>query len=206
MPRSRGWRRCPTELSQPGRGTVFITQESLMRVQLTCAIAAMLLLAACDSPEEREAAYLKSGKELYESGQLSKAAIEFRNALKINPTGVEAKYFSDRIYETKGYVPRAVSAFQEVALQDPNHRAVQLKLGQYALMNSDAAQASDRADKLIALDSNQPDGHTMKGAALLMMGKLPEAEAEARAALALKPHDEDATIVLASQRARQKKF
>jgi tetratricopeptide (TPR) repeat protein len=177
-----------------------------MRFRLTCAIAAMLLLAACDSPEEREAAYLKSGKELYESGELSKAAIEFRNALKINPTGVEAKYFTALIFERKGNVPRAISAFQEVALQDPNNRAVQLKLGQYALMNSDATQASDRADKLIALDSNQPDGHTMKGAALLMMGKLPEAEAEARAALALNPHDEDATIVLASQRARQKKF
>ncbi len=177
-----------------------------MRVQLICAIAAMLLLAACDSPEEREAAYLKNGKELYESGQLSKAAIEFRNALQINPTGVEAKYFTALIFERKGNVPRAISAFQEVALQDPNNREVQLKLGQYALMNGDAAQASDRADKLIALDSNKPDGHTMKAAALLMMNKLDEAEAEARVALTLKPHDEDATIVLASQRARQKKF
>src|SRR5688572_13272669 len=190
MPRSRGWRRCPSELSQPGRGTVFITQESLMRVQLICAIAAMLLLAACDSPEEREAAYLMSGKELYESGELSKAAIEFRNALKVNPTGVEAKYFTALIFERKGNVPRAISAFQEVALQDPNNRAVQLKLGQYALMNSDPAQASDRADKLIALDSSKPDGHTMKAAALLMMNKLAEAETEAKIALTLKPHDE----------------
>ena len=177
-----------------------------MRVQLICAIAAMLLLAACDSPEEREAAYLKSGKELYESGQLSKAAIEFRNALQINPTGVEAKYFTALIFERKGNVPRAISAFQEVALQDPNNREVELKLGQYALMNGDAAQASDRADKLIALDSNKPDGHTMKAAALLMMNKLAEAETEAKTALTLKPHDEDAIIVLASQRARQKKF
>jgi cellulose synthase operon protein C len=177
-----------------------------MRVRLTCAIAAMLLLAACDSPEEREAAYLKSGKELYESGELSKAAIEFRNALKINPTGVEAKYFTALIFERNGNVPRAISAFQEVALQDPSNRDVQLKLGQYALMNGDAAQARDRADKLIALDSSKADGHTMKAAALLMMSKLPEAEAEANIALSLKPHDEDATIVLASQRARQNKF
>lgn len=179
-----------------------------MRFPLTsaCAIAAMLLLAACDSPEEREAAYLKSGKELYEQGELSKAAIEFRNALKVNPTGVEAKYFTALIYEQKGNIPRAISAFQEVSLQDPNNRDVQLKLGQYALMSGDAAQASDRADKLIVLDSNKPDGHTMKAAALLMMNKLPEAETEAKAALALKPHDADATIVLASQRARQQKF
>lgn len=177
-----------------------------MRFPLTCAIAAMLLLAACDSPEEREAAYLKSGKELYESGELSKAAIEFRNALKINPTGVEAKYFTALIYEKKGNVARAISTFQEVALQDANNRDVQLKLGQYALMNGNAAEAAEHADKLVALDSNKADGHTMKAAALLMMNKLTEAEAEANTALSLKPHDEDATIVLASQRARQKDF
>lgn len=176
-----------------------------MRVRLTCAIAAMLLLAACDSPEEREAAYLKSGKELYASGDLSKAAIEFRNALKVNPTAVEAKYFTALIFEKKGNVARAISTFQEVALQDPNNREVQLKLGQYALMDGDAAGAGERADKLIALDSTKPDGHTMKAAALLMMNKLAEAETEAETALTLKPHDEDATIVLASQRARQKK-
>ncbi len=181
-----------------------------MRFKLTsvrsCVIAAMLLLAACDSPQEREAEHLKNGKALYESGDLSKAAIEFRNALQINPTGTEAKYFTGLIFEKRGNLPRAVSVFQEVALQDPNNRDIQLKLGQYALMNGDAGEASMRADKLIALDSNKPDGHTMKAAAFLIMGKLPEAETEAKAALALDPNSEDATIVLASQRARQGKF
>ncbi|MEZ5830888.1 MAG: tetratricopeptide repeat protein [Dongiaceae bacterium] len=181
-----------------------------MRFELTlircCAITAILLLAACDSPQEREAEYLKNGKALYESGELSKAAIEFRNALQINPTGTEAKYFTGLIFEKKGNLARAASAFQEVALQDPNNREVQLKLGQYALMTADASEASMRADKLIALDPNKPDGHTMKAAAFLIMGKLPEAETEAKAALALHPDDEDATIVLASQRARQNKF
>ena len=130
-----------------------------MPVQLTsvrsCVIAAMLLLAACDSPQEREAEHLKDGKALYESGELSKAAIEFRNALQINPTGAEAKYFTALIFEKKGNLPRAISTFQDVALQDPSNRDVQLKLGQYALVNGDAAQASDRADKVIALDFEQ---------------------------------------------------
>src|SRR4030095_3583884 len=99
--------------------------------------------------------------------------------------GVCAKYVTGRIFEKKGNLPRAESVFQEVALQDPNKRDVQLKLGQYALMNGDAGEASMRADKLIALDSNKPDGHTMKAAAFLIMGKLPEAETEAKAALGL---------------------
>ncbi len=130
-----------------------------MRFQLTsvrsCAVVALLLLAACDSPQEREAEHLANGKALYESGNLSKAAIEFRNALQINPTGVEAKYFTGLIFEKRGNIPRAVSAFQEVSLQDPNNRDAQLKLGQYAMLNGDAGEASMRADKLIALDFEQ---------------------------------------------------
>lgn len=193
------------------RSKIILTiDESLMRFHLTlarsCVIAAMLLLAACGSPEQREAEHLKNGKALYESGDLSKAAVEFRNALQINPTGVEAKYFIGLIFEKKGNLPAAIGAFQEVALQDPNKRDVQLKLGQYALMNGDAGEAGMRADKLIALDPNRPDGHTMKAASLLMMNKFPESETEAKAALSLNPNDADATIVLASQRARQGKF
>jgi len=46
----------------------------------------------------------------------------------------------------------------------------------------------------------------MKAASLLMMSKYPESEAEARKALSLRPNDEDAIIVLASQRARQGQF
>jgi len=172
----------------------------------SCVVAALLVLAACGSPKEREAEHLKNGKAFFESGNLSKANIEFRNALQINPAGTEAKYYIGLIFEKKGNIPGAIGAFQEVSMQDPNNREVQLKLGQYALMYGDAGEASTRADKLIALDSSKADGHTMKAAAFMMQGKLGDAETEARAALALHPNDEDATIVLASQRARQGKF
>lgn len=171
-----------------------------------CTVALVLLLSACGSPEEREAEYLESGKELYESGDFAKAAIEFRNALQINPTGVEARYFTGLIFEKKGNLRAAASAFHEVVLQDPTNRDAQLKIGQFALLNGDAAEASLRADKAIELQPAKSDGHTMKAAAFLMLGKLVEAEAEARAALAISPNDPDATIVLASQRARQGRF
>jgi tetratricopeptide (TPR) repeat protein len=181
-----------------------------MRFRLTavrsCVVAALLVLAACGSPKEKEAEHLKNGKAFFESGNLSKANIEFRNALQINPAGTEAKYYIGLIFEKKGNIPGAIGAFQEVSLQDPNNREVQLKLGQYALMYGDAGEAGTRADKLIALDSSKPDGHTMKAGAFMIQGKLAEAETEAKAALALHPNDADATIVLASQRARQGKF
>src|SRR5215510_3848276 len=126
-----------------------------MRIQLasvrSCVLAALLLLAACGSPAEKEAEHLKNGKAFFESGDLSKANIEFRSALQINPAGAEAKYYIGLIFEKKGNIPGAIGAFQEVSLQDPNNREAQRKLGQYALMYGDAGEASTRADKLIAL-------------------------------------------------------
>ncbi|MBI2257159.1 MAG: tetratricopeptide repeat protein [Proteobacteria bacterium] len=169
-------------------------------------LATLLLAAACGSPQEREAKHIESGKALYDSGDLVKAILEFRNALQINPRGVEARYYVGLILERQGNLPAALSAFQEVSLQNPTHRDAQRKLGQYALMGADPEKAMLHADKLISLDPNSADGHTMRAAALLMKGKLTEVEAEARAALALKPNDPDTLIVLASQRARQKQF
>jgi tetratricopeptide (TPR) repeat protein len=172
----------------------------------TVLFATVLLIAACGSPQEREAKHLESGKTLYESGDLVKAILEFRNALQINPRGVEARYYVGLILERQGNLPAALSAFQEVSLQDPKHADAQRKLGQYALMGADPEKALLHADKLIAIDPGSAEGHTLRAAALLMEGKFADAEIEAQAALALKPNDPDTLIVLASQRARQKKF
>jgi Flp pilus assembly protein TadD len=169
-------------------------------------LATLLLAAACGSPQEREARHIESGKTLYDSGDLVKAILEFRNALQINPRGVEARYYVGLILERQGNLPAALSAFQEVSLQDPTHREAQRKLGQYALMGADPEKALLHADKLVALDQTSAEGHTMRAAALLMEGKLADVEVEAKAALTLKPNDPDALIVLASQRARQRKF
>jgi len=169
-------------------------------------LATLLLAAACGSPQEREAKHLESGKTLYDSGDLVKAILEFRNALQINPRGVEARYYVGMILERQGNLPAALAAFQEVSLQDPKHADAQRKLGQYALMAADPEKALLHADKLVALSPNDPSGHTMRAAALLMEGKLADVETEAKAALSLKPNDPDALIVLASQRARQKQF
>jgi tetratricopeptide (TPR) repeat protein len=169
-------------------------------------IIGLFLLTACGSPKEREAAHLQSGKALYADGDLVKAILEFRNALQINPTGTEARYYVGLILERQGNFPAAISAFQEVSMQDPQNRDAHLKLGQYALLATNPDKAILHADKLVALSPSSADGHTMRAAALLMEGKLAETEIEAKAALALKPNDPDALVVLASQRARQKRF
>jgi tetratricopeptide (TPR) repeat protein len=161
-----------------------------------------VLVAGCDSPKEREAKYVEHGKELYDSGDIVKAALEFKNALQINPAGTEAQYYLGLIAEKQNDLAGAAAAFQRVADSDSKNFEAHVKAGQYALLGGDSGAAKRYADDLIAIAPGKPDGHTLKAAALMMEGKLPEAEKEANAALAVAPNNADAMVVLASQKIR----
>jgi tetratricopeptide (TPR) repeat protein len=168
-------------------------------------IVGLLLSAACESPEEREADYVQNGKALFESHEYAKAAIEFRNALKINPTNPESKYLLGLVLERQGNLQAAFAAFQDVTFQSPTHREARIKLGQYALVNGDSANALLHADKAIELDPQRADGHVMRAAALLMQRKYVDVEEEIQTALSLEPNSEDALIVLASLHVAEKR-
>jgi tetratricopeptide (TPR) repeat protein len=177
-----------------------------MRVLFRCAVAigvaALLLMGGCDSPKDLEAKYLANGKALYESGDLAKAAIEFKNALQIQPASLEPQYYLGLIAEKQNKLDAAAAAFQKVADADPKHFEANRKAGQYSLMGGSADGAKRYAKQLIAMAPDKPDGHTLMAAALLLQGKLPEAEKEARAALALDPNNVDGLVVLAGRQAR----
>lgn len=177
-----------------------------MRAFFRCAgalgVAALLLLGACDSPKDLEAKYVANGKALYESGDFAKAAIEFKNALQIQPASLESQFYLGLIAEKQDKFDAAAAAFQKVADADPKHFEANRKAGQYSLMGGSADGAKRYARQLIENAPDKPDGHTLMGAALLLQGKLPEAEKEARAALAIDPNNVDGLVVLAGRQAR----
>jgi tetratricopeptide (TPR) repeat protein len=177
-----------------------------MRVFFRCAgafgIAALLWLGGCDSPKDLEAKYIANGKGLYESGDLSKAAIEFKNALQIQPASLEPQYYLGLIAEKQGKFDAAAAAFEKVADADPKNFEANRKAGQYSLMSGSADGAKRYARQIMANAPDKPDGHTLMAAAFLLQGKLPEAEKEARAALAIDPNNVDGLVVLAGRQAR----
>ena len=177
-----------------------------MRMLFRCAgmlgIAVLLLVGGCDSPKDLEAKYIAHGKSLYESGDLVKAALEFKNALQIDPAALEPQYYLGLIAEKQKKYDAAAASFQRVADADPHHLEANLKAGQYSLLSANADNAQRYARQVIAIAPGKPDGHTMMAAALLLKNKLPEAEKEARAALAIDPNNVDALVVLAGRQAR----
>jgi tetratricopeptide (TPR) repeat protein len=172
---------------------------------LGLAIVLGLILAGCDSPKQKESKYIESGKALYESGDLAKASLEFRNALQINPSGVEAQLYLGRIAEKQRDVAGAAVAYRKASNNDPKNYEAHLKAGQFALLTGDPETAKSLADKTIALDPKKPDGHALRGGALMMQGRFDDAEKEANIAIGLDPKNTDAIILLASRKAQQNK-
>ena len=180
--------------------------RSLARWAGLIGLVTLLSLGACDSPKEQEAKYVSHGKELYESGDLVKAALEFKNALQINPAGIEAQYYLGLIAEKNHDLNAAGAAFQRVAQEDPHHFEAHLKAGQFALMSGSVDAASNYARELIEMAPDKPEGHTMMAAVYMLQNRLDLAEKEANAALKLDPKNVDAIAVLAGSKGRAGKY
>src|SRR6476646_6971388 len=67
-------------------------RDAILRTLSIFAVVVVVALGACRSPEERAQAYYESGTELMNKGEPAKAALEFRNALKIKDDFIPALY------------------------------------------------------------------------------------------------------------------
>jgi tetratricopeptide (TPR) repeat protein len=164
-----------------------------------------LLVAACDSPAERESAHVARGKELLAAGDPVKAALEFRNALQINPVSAEATFMLASIAEQSGDYLAALRGYRAVADQNAVNVEAQLKAGRLELFSGDPLSAIYRADKALAVSQDNLDAHTLKAGALRLEGKLDPATKELEAVLARDADHADALGLLAEIKLAQGK-
>jgi tetratricopeptide (TPR) repeat protein len=159
------------------------------------ALICMVAMAACERKEEREARYLEHGTALLAEQDYAKAAVEFRNALQINPTGASAHYYLGLIAERQSNARDAYAQYAAASDQDPKNPDYALAAGKFALLGGDLEGARHRAETALALRPNSAEAHALKAAVLLKGAHLPEAEAELNAARALEPKNATAASV-----------
>jgi tetratricopeptide (TPR) repeat protein len=169
------------------------------------AYAGLLLVAACGGSEEREADYLARGKELYSEGNFTKASLEFRNALQINPGGIEPTYYLGLIAEQRNDLPSAYGAFQRVLELDPRHVQALLKVGQYTLAGGVLSSALDSAERVLAVDANNAEAYALRGAVRLRQASYDLAETDVSRAQAIDSGNLSAVAVLVGIRNKQKR-
>src|ERR1700689_1036241 len=107
-------------------------------------IPVVLAMSSCSSnPEKAKAKYLTVGQKYMTKGQYGDAAIEFRNALRLDPRFVDAYYDLAQATLAQHNWKSAYDSLQKVIALDPNRLDARLDRGRLYL----AAREFDRAEE-----------------------------------------------------------
>jgi tetratricopeptide (TPR) repeat protein len=172
---------------QPKIGTYSERNNSRKRTSFLFVILTMSILAGCNGPERREAAHLDRGLAFFQNHNYTKAQLEFRNVLKINPLSVNGYYYLALVEEAQGNVTQAFANFIRASELNPNHLPSLTKIGQHFLFGNRLDKAEKQADIILKLKAGNADAHALQGAVHLRRGKLLLARQQIELALLADP-------------------
>src|SRR5947209_2872026 len=163
-------------------------------------LVAVLLVSACDSPEQRAQSYYDRGIALIEKNDDLAARLELLNAIKFKSDKIEAWRALAGINErTKAY-PQLFDNLRRIVELDPNDIEARTKLGKMLLAGG-APEAALRIVEGGGEAGTQNAGLVaLKAAILLKMRDTSGGLIEARKATELDPGDVDAAIILATEK------
>ncbi|MEM8792711.1 MAG: tetratricopeptide repeat protein [Pseudomonadota bacterium] len=160
-------------------------------------LALVLLVAACDSAEDRAEKHYQSGLELVEN-EPEKAMLEFRNAVKLNETHVGAHYQLGLLMESQNNLPEAYRRFTKVIDIQPENVDARVKVARLLMVDNAADRAANEIDTILRLEKERAEVYSLLAAIRLNENDLPAAREALDQALALDPNDPDAAVAESS--------
>lgn len=151
----------------------------------------MLLLIAggggCGK-EKSDAEYLEEAKKFQDRGELSKAGIELKNALQVNPDNIEARRLLGLLYLMVGNGEGAEKELQRAVDLKISYQAVALPLLQSVYLQRDYRRMLQQIKMPEGLDrESQAEWYVLRGRARIEMGQLIDARSEFAAAARVAP-------------------
>lgn len=160
---------------------------------------------ACGGPEERKAKYRLRAQEYFQQGNYSKARVELRNVLQIDPKDVDAYFLYAQVEEKERNYRNAAGAYQQVIELNPAHDRAMVKLAKYYLEFRALEQAGQIADRLLAGRPDHVQARAIKIAIVALGGNLKGAVEQAEQLVADAPTEIDAVLLVASLYASTKR-
>jgi Flp pilus assembly protein TadD len=152
------------------------------------ALLLTILLSSCSSdPLARKRKYFQSGERYFEKGKYGEAAIEFINAIKIDPNYAEAHR---QLAESYLRLQKAEGAFQELGrtLQlEPENYAVRIELANLLILSHNLSEAQDQINLLGKQRPSDPAVHAVNSSLLAAQGDVTGAIAEMQKTITLDP-------------------
>ena len=169
-----------------------------MRVGSLAVLSFAILLAGCGGAPGRKAGYLAKGQEYLAAHNYTKARLEFRNALQLDPNDAQANFLAGEAAEQLGNLREAVQLFQAAIQTDPRHLGARAQLGLLYAYGGAADKAIEVVEPGLAIAPDDPDLLIARAAARMRLGDKLSAKADAEKAVQLAPSNENAVALLAA--------
>jgi tetratricopeptide (TPR) repeat protein len=172
----------------------------LRRFRLAGVLIAMtaLLVGCSRDPNARKQKFFVSGQGYFAKGKYREAAIQFGNAVQVDPRFAEAHY---QLAQTYLRLQDPMRSYQELArtLQiQPNSYKAHIDIANLLILGHDLSQAQGHVDLLLQQDAGDPLVHETAANLAHAQGKTQDALEEMQKAVALDPKRWESKVGLAN--------
>lgn len=158
----------------------------------------IIMIAACGSPESKKTKFFDKGKELYTKGNFAKAAVNFGNAIKVDPQFAEAySMLGQSLLKQMRFKPAYGFLLKAVEIK-PDLLDAQAALGKTLLLGREKGMAWEKARMVLAKDPNHREALLLKANCLTVDGKYPESEQIVKTLIEKDPKNTNLYLILTS--------
>lgn len=186
-----------------------------IRLLLSCCLLASLLTSCSRNPSVRKQKYFDSGEKYFAAGKYREAAIQYSNAVQIDPRFAQAHYQLSQTFLKLGDVQRAYQELtRSVELVPDNYRAhtdlanllVTSRNPDGSPVQEDLKRAKEHLDILKQRQPNVPETHQAWANYYAAQNQLPAAIDEMQQAIRLDPNRSESYLALALFQQQNKQF
>src|SRR5207247_1352574 len=174
-----------------------MTRSLYFRLFLILTIMGIVFSGCSRDPNVRKQKYFESGQRYFEKGKYREAAIQYSNAVQVDPRFTDAQY---KLAQTYLKLQEWTRAYQELSrtieLQPDNYQA-HIDIANLLIAGHDLKQAQEHTDLLLAKQPNNPQVHESVANLLAGQGNLAAAIQEMRKTIDLGPDRWEAYLNLA---------
>jgi predicted Zn-dependent protease len=160
-------------------------------------LAAMVLTGGCGGAQSRFASHMQRGESYFSRGDFTKASVEFRNAMQIQPTNAIARLKAGQAEEKLGKIREAAGLYQSVIDALPDNVQARADLGRLLVFGGAAERAVSIVEPGLAKHPDEPQLLIVRGAARARLNNAAGARQDAERAVQLAPTNEAAVGLLA---------
>ncbi|WP_268804413.1 tetratricopeptide repeat protein [Candidatus Thiodiazotropha endoloripes] len=173
--------------------------SSLNKTLLTFLACSLLVLGtACSSKEDRKQAYFDRGMELFDQGNYTKARLEFKNVLQIDPKDADGYYMFGLLEEKEENWRKAFSLFFRAVELNPEHQDAQVHLGTIYVLAGETIKALEAAEVVLRITPNHSEALVLRGFALAKSGENDAAIEDVLSAISSDPGNVEAASLLSA--------